>query len=376
MPSSPPYFKSKTKAANLSFAVFSLDLKIVEIEIKMSWRMICVARSTVYNNIVTEEKWNMVNKENKSLLDEWIEYLHSVDRSNGTITQYVNDAKIFFVWLMECAGNKFFVDINKRDIMKFQNYLLNTLKQSPNRIRRLKSCISSLSNYIESMLDDVYPQFRNIVNKIPAPAKEAVRDKTVLEEDQVDYLLKYLVDKEDYQRACLFALAAFSGSRKSELLRFKVSYFKDEYIVNGLYKTPEKIRTKGRGKLGKQIPRFVIANYFKPYFELWLNKRKELGVPEDMDNLFVAYKDEEWRPMKVSTIDSWADSFGKILNVEFYMHSLRHYYTTMLYKSGIPSEVIKQIVGWESVEMVSTYTDIKVEDELDKYFTDDGIKTQ
>lgn len=338
--------------------------------------MICVARSTVYNNIVTEEKWNMVNKENKSLLDEWIEYLHSVDRSNGTITQYVNDAKIFFVWLMECAGNKFFVDINKRDIMKFQNYLLNTLKQSPNRIRRLKSCISSLSNYIESMLDDVYPQFRNIVNKIPAPAKEAVRDKTVLEEDQVDYLLKYLVDKEDYQRACLFALAAFSGSRKSELLRFKVSYFKDEYIVNGLYKTPEKIKTKGRGKLGKQIPRFVIANYFKPYFELWLNKRKELGVPEDMDNLFVAYKDEEWRPMKVSTIDSWADSFGKILNVEFYMHSLRHYYTTMLYKSGIPSEVIKQIVGWESVEMVSTYTDIKVEDELDKYFTDDGIKTQ
>lgn len=333
-----------------------------------------MARSTVYNNIVTEEKWGLVNKENKSLLDEWIEYLNSVDRSNETISQYVNDAKIFFCWVMEYADNKFFVNINKRDIMKFQNYLLNTLKQSPNRIRRLKSCISSLSNYIESMLDDVYPQFRNIVNKIPAPAKEVVRDKTVLEEEQVDYLLKYLIDKEDYQRACLFALAAFSGSRKSELLRFKVSYFKDEYIVNGLYKTPEKIKTKGRGKLGKQIPRFTISNYFKPYLEMWLNKRKELGVPDDIDNLFVAYKDGIWQPIKISTLDSWADYFGKVLNVEFYMHSLRHYYTTMLYKSGVPSEVIKQIVGWESVEMVSTYTDVKVEDELDKYFTDEGIK--
>jgi integrase len=158
------------------------------------------------------------------------------------------------------------------------------------------------------------------------------------------------------------------------LTRFKVSYFKDEYIVNGLYKTPEKIKTKGRGKLGKQIPRFTISNYFKPYLELWLNKRKELGVPEDIDNLFVTYKDETWQPIKVSTLDSWTANLGKILNVDFYFHSLRHYYTTMLYKSGVPSEIIKQIVGWESVEMVSCYTDVQVEDELDKYFTDDGIK--
>lgn len=334
-----------------------------------------MSRSTVYNSIVTSEKWNTVNNENKDLLNEWIEYLNSVDRSNETILQYINDAKIFFVWVMECAGNKFFIEINKRDIMKFQNYLLNTLKQSPNRIRRLKSCISSLSNYIESMLDDVYPHFRNIVNKIPAPTKEAVRDKTVLEEEQVNYLLKYLVDNEDYQRACVFALASFSGSRKSELLRFKVSYFKDEYIVNGLYKTPEKIKTKGRGKIGKQLPRFTISNYFKPYFELWLTKRKELGVPEDIDELFVVCKNGNWQPMKITTLDSWSDYFGRILNVSFYFHSLRHYYTTMLYRSGIPSEVIKQIVGWESVEMVSTYTDVKVEDELDKYFTDSGIKS-
>jgi site-specific recombinase XerD len=155
-----------------------------------------MGRTTVYNNIVDDIKWNAVNKENKELLNEWVEYLNSVDRSNETISQYINDAKIFFCWVSENANNKFFVEINKRDIMKFQNYLLNILKQSPSRIRRLKSCISSLANYIESMLDDIYPSFRNIVNKIPAPAKEVVRDKTVLEEEQVNFLLKYLVKKK------------------------------------------------------------------------------------------------------------------------------------------------------------------------------------
>ena len=74
--------------------------------------------------------------------------------------------KIFLVWILEYAKNKEFVDINKRDLIKFQGYCLNTLGHSPNRVRTMRSAISSLSIYIENILDDVYPDFRNIVNKI------------------------------------------------------------------------------------------------------------------------------------------------------------------------------------------------------------------
>ena len=54
---------------------------------------------------------------------------------------------------MKFAKNKDFVDIKKRDIMNFQNYLI---KQglSPARIRVLRSSISSLSNFIENILDE------------------------------------------------------------------------------------------------------------------------------------------------------------------------------------------------------------------------------
>ena len=335
-----------------------------------------MARSTVYNNITSDELWEQVNPKNKELMEEWIEYLHSVDRSNGTISEYTYNLRIFYCWLLQNADNKYFPEINKRDIMKYQNYLLNTLHVSSNRISSLKACLSSLSNYIESMLDDLFPTFRNIINKIPAPVKEPVREKTVLEDEQVYKLLDYLVEKEQYQKACAFALAAFSGSRKAEILRFKVSYFEDRYITNGLYKTPVKMKTKGRGKAGKPLPRYTIANSFKPYLDLWIEERKRLGIHDKFDDLFLVYRKGEWNPMKTSTLDSWANSFGKYLEVDFYFHCLRHFYTTSLYKAKIPEKVIKEIIGWSSLEMVNLYVDVEVDDELDQYFGSEGIIKQ
>lgn len=121
------------------------------------------------------------------------------------------------------------------------------------RIRRVKSAISSMSNYIENILqdeDEDFENFRSIIGKIESPKNEAVREKTIIPDDDVDKFLDKLVSEERYQQACAFALAAMSGARKSELLRFKVEYFDENNIVyGGLYKTP-KIKTK---ELVKQV---------------------------------------------------------------------------------------------------------------------------
>ena len=258
--------------------------------------------------------------------------------------------------------------------MKYQNYLLNTLNLSSNRIRRLKSTLSSMSNFIENIMDDLYPEYRNIINKIPAPVKEAVREKTILTDVQAQSLLDTLVETKQYQKACAFALAWASGSRKSELLRFKVSYFKDEYIVYGsLYKTPEKLKTKGRGSKGKQLFKYSIVSKIKPYFDLWMEERKRLGVPE-MDELFVAKKKNGWQPLKISTLQCWAEKFSEMLNLDFYFHCMRHNFTTGLSSSGVPAMVIKEIVGWANVAMVEIYDDQDIDDKLGKYFDENGIK--
>lgn len=334
-----------------------------------------MARTTVYNKVVDDENYKLVNEENKELLDEFIDYLHSIDRSDLTIKNYISDIKIFYTWNLEHNKNKFFVDFAKRDMVKFQNYMLNVMGLSSNRIRRLRASLSSMSNFIEAILDEDFPQFRNIINKIPAPEKQAVREKTVLQDDEVQKLLDYLVENKEYQQACVFALAWASGSRKSELLRFKVSYFTDDNIIYGsLYKTPEKIKTKGRSKKGKMIERFVLKNKFKPYFDLWMEERKRLEVDEEIDELFVVKKVDGWQPMKESSLNYYAELFSKHLNVDFYFHCLRHNFTTELIRAGIPAEVIKDIVGWNSLDMVNLYTDINIDDRLGDFFDEDGIK--
>ena len=118
-------------------------------------------------------------------------------------------------------------------LKNFQNYLI---KQglSPARIRVLRSSISSLSNFIENILDEEekYENFRNIVNKIPAPTLQAVREKTVISDEEVEILLDTLVKKNKIQLACFVAMAAYSGARKSELVQYKTTFFKDENVRN------------------------------------------------------------------------------------------------------------------------------------------------
>ena len=314
-----------------------------------------MARGTVYNPTVTKDKMDLVNEENIELLNEFIEYLQSTDKAEGTIKNYTSDIKIAYIWSLEKCKNKSFIEFTKRDIMKYQNYMLNSMGLSSNRIRRLKASLSSLSNFIENVLDDDYPEFRNIVNKIPAPIKEAVRQKTVLSDEQVQTCLDALIASNKIQMACVLALAWSSGARKSELLRFKISDFKEENIKFGsLYKTTDKMKTKGRGSKGKLLYRYCLKNKIKPYLDLWIEERNKLeDIPEELQDLiFIVKRKGIYEEAQVSTLDSWSNFIAKKLNVDFYFHCLRHNFTTELSKSGIPANVIKDIIGWSDLSMV------------------------
>lgn len=335
-----------------------------------------MGRFTVLNKVENrDERIKDVNPDNLAILEEYIEYLQSIDRSDDTILKYINNIENFFIYLLDNAKNKNFVDFNKRDMIKYQNFLMNKQGLGSSRIRTIRSSLSSMSNFIENIMDEDYPNFRNIINKIPAPTKTLVRKKTVLSDEQVESLLSTLIEKEQYQAACLFALAASSGARKAELLRFRVDYFKDEYIKFGsLYKTPEKMKTKGRGKQGKQLHRYVLVKEFKPYFDMWMKEREEKGINSGW--LFLNLRGGECKVAKSSFIEYWVDKASEILGIDMYIHSLRHYFTTHLSQSGVPPQVIQEIIGWESVDMVTLYDDTEIDDKLGDFFSEDGIVAQ
>lgn len=333
-----------------------------------------MGRKTVMNDLTTPEEIAAYNSENRQLKEDFLEYLRSTQRSPGTLKGYNSDLDIFFVWNMKYNGDKSFVNLTKRNIVAFQNWLITENKNSPARVRRIKSALSSFSNYIENICDDEYENFRPIIRKIENPVNTAVREKTVLTREQLDYLLDTLVNQGNEQIACCIALAAFSGRRKSELVRFKVSYFDESNVYLGsLYKTPEKIKTKGRG-LGKYIYCYTLKHDFQPYLNLWLEKRARLGI--ENEELFVVKHGNGYTPATDQTVSGWAEQCERILGVPFYMHSLRHFFTTQLSaEKNLPDEVIKKLVGWDSLEMVSLYKDVDIEEELGKYFDENGVKT-
>ena len=329
-----------------------------------------MGRSTKMNSITSAEKLSQVNPENTQLLRDFLDYLRSVQRSETTIHGYENDIQIAWVWCLENNGNKFFVDWTKRNVVAYQNWLLNSNSNSPARIRRLKASLSSLSNFIESVLDDEYPNFRNIINKVENPVNRPVREKTVWDDEELDDLLEKLIEMKNYEKACFLALAMYSGRRKAELCRFRVSDFDDDKLVcdGALYKSAP-IKTKGRGG-GKMISCYTLAKKFKPYLDLWLERRAELGIQSDW--LFPNQKDMT-ECVSISTINSWSNTFSRLSGKPAYIHSLRHYFTTSLAKAGIPDGVIQSIVSWESSDMVRVYKDIDADEEIGMYFKNGDI---
>lgn len=324
-----------------------------------------MSRKTVYNaNLVTHEKWEQVNNDNKDLLEEFLEYKRSTGKSEETIYQYNNDIRIFLVWYMEKCKNKHFTEMKKRDIANFQGFLLNTCGMSGARIKRIRSSLSSMSNAIELLYDDEFPNFRNIINKIEAPTSVPVREKTVVTFEDCEKVAQELVEKGDYQLACLLAFACYSGLRKQELTRLLIKDFttdKKMELGGGFYKTSP-IRVKGRGNRTESK---YIWNKVDRYLELWLNKREELGI--DSEYLFCRKVNGKWEKLLVSTMNSYAEKLEKLFGNSTYWHQFRHTYPTMLTKAGIPLEVCKVLLGHSTLEMSQRYVDIDETESLSNF---------
>ena len=325
------------------------------------------------NSITSPELLAQVNEKNRELRTEFLNYLKAINRSEGTIRQYGNDLDIFFCWVLQNAGNKEFSKITKRDIIAYQGWLINENENSPARVRRLKATISSLSNFCENILsdeEDEYANFRSIVRKIENPPLQAVREKTVWEEEELEELLQKLTEEGQHEKACMLALGLYSGRRKAELCRFRVSDFDEDKLVCGgaLYKS-DPIKTKGRGD-GKMIPCYTLAKKFRPYLDRWLEERREKKIESEW--LF-PNPDDPKEQITISTLNSWANTFSRMSGNDFYWPSLRHAFTTNLAKAGIPDGVIQTIVNWQSADMVRIYKDIDADEEIGMYFKDGEI---
>ena len=312
-------------------------------------------RSTVYHDNITQD-YDKVSKQNRDLVKHFLQYCKSNNRSPQTIKQYDNWLRVFFCWNYAENDDKFFVDLKKRDFVNYFGYLRD-LDVSSNRIASLKSVLSALSNEIELLYEDEYPTFKNQLRSLEAVHITTVREKTVLSNQDLVNILSSLVENEEYQAACYLALVCASGSRKAEMIQMKVDFFvpENEVFDGYMYATPL-IRSKGRGKEGKRIKKYVIKEAFQPYFDLWIKEREKLGI--NSEYLFVSKKGGEYIPATISTANTLASKISEVGGVDFYSHSGRHFFATLLKRQNFPDDIIVQIFSWADSSMIKVYNDI------------------
>jgi len=321
-------------------------------------------RNTFRNVFVTDELISQIHPQNKKFVEKFLRE-KSTRSSKTTIGAYESDANIFMVWNVLHNDNKLFTDIRKLELAEFFSFAVDELKWGSSRCNRVRSFLSSLSIFIEKFFDSEYPQFHNLVLKtIESVPKELRREKTILSERQVNDLLQHL-SETDSQKACWVALAAYSGSRFSELLRFTTDILDENHTAFGdlFMETLKPIKTKGRGRDGKLLYKYILKDKFLPYYKKWLEDRKIIMDKCGCDHNFIFIK-QDGSPATDGTIRYWVMAIENYLQVPFYPHLLRHYLVTEFAKKNIPPMLIKDLVGWSGLEMVSLYDDTSSKDKV------------
>ena len=311
----------------------------------------------------TPEKMARINPQNISLMESFLRE-KDIRSATGTVDGYRSDLNIFFVYVLDHLENKFFVDIRKLEFAEYFNFCVNELQWNSARFNRMRSCLSSMSNFIEKYLDDMYPSFRNAILKvIETMPLSAAREKTILSENQVNLLLQHLMDTNRKQEACLVAPAVASGARASELLRFRTDIIDlNNLVYSGVFiETTEMIKTKGRTKSGDLKYKYIIKSIFDKYYTAWMTEREEIlrKTGQSHNYLFIRH---DGVPATTSTIRNWIPEWETFLGVNVYAHAFRHYTVTFLTRMGLPSDLIVELMGWKSSEMYKIYNDLTSKD--------------
>ena len=97
-----------------------------------------------------------------------------------------------------------------------------------------------------------------------------------------------------------------------------------------------------------------------------MEERKRLGIDNEM--LFVSKRKGQYVAANTSSANSFASKISKMFDIDYYNHSSRHYFCTLLKSMNLPDDVIVQIFSWAGSEMIKIYDDTPAEEKLSKYF--------
>ena len=274
-----------------------------------------MARSRgIYNRIFSEEKWALVNKENKDILDDFLTEYKQQKKSQGTIDGYYQDLRIVLIKIMEDFGNKSILEMSKKDFRRL-NIWFDESGMSPARCNRIHSATNSLLTYCEE--DDDYEYEVNTSKKVKGVPREKVKtneDDFFFTFEEFIKVRDKLVEMGDLQNAVMWSLAFDSAGRKNEVMQVTKYGLLDGNKTNIV-----------RGKRGKLFP-LVYLDDTKELIRQYLEWRGE----DNVDSLWISGKGETARPITIAALYDRILKCNSILEdirgeeTNIFFHTCRH----------------------------------------------------
>lgn len=268
-----------------------------------------------YNKIYTEEKWKLVNKENKNIVDDFLLEYKQQKKSETTINAYFQDLRIILIKIMEDFDNKSILEMTKKDFRKL-NLWFDESGMSPARCNRLHSACNSLLTFCED--DDDYDYEVNTSKKVKGVPNQKVKineDNFFFTFEEFIKVRDELVNRGDLQTAVLWSLAFDSGARRNEVYQVNKHGLLDGNKTNIVI-----------GKRGKKFP-LIYLDDTKELIRRYLEKRGE----DDIDSLWIyQVGDEKYKVSKDALYDRVANKCNKILSeirgeeTNIFFHTIRH----------------------------------------------------
>ena len=111
-----------------------------------------------YNRTFSEEKWALVNPENKQILDDFLLEYRSQKKSPKTIEGYRQDLRIILVHIMEKHNNKSLLEMSKKDHRNVSLWLSEGMGgtssdnqgRSNARVNRMRIALNIMMRHISS----------------------------------------------------------------------------------------------------------------------------------------------------------------------------------------------------------------------------------
>lgn len=326
----------------------------------------------VYNRIYSDEKWEMVNKVNKGIVDDFLTEYKQQKKAESTLHAYYEDLRIVLCKIYEDFDNKSILEMSKKDFRKL-NIWFNESGMSPARCNRIHSVINSLLTFCED--DDDYDYEINQSKKVKGVPREKVKT------NESDFFFSYdefikvrdrLVAEEDWQTAVMWSIAFDSGARRNEVYQIKKQGLLDGNKTNIV-----------RGKRGKMFP-LVYLNDTKELIRKYLEVRGD----DDIDSLWITGSGDNKKPLANSTaLYNRIMKCNKILSeirgeeTNIFFHTCRHSRIECLLRGEddrlkdedgknrkYPIEQIMVFVHHSDVNTTQSYTKDRTEETIDSMF--------